>query len=222
MYDLSGEASDPFNPSAPPEKFASGASTTSQLRHDGDIVIDESTSSESAGRTTTKARWASARVTLVSLTVETPAGSFACTFKPELVIIHIPIKAEKFPTQNISGDGNACGGKVDITVEGKEDVKDAAGKTWSTWRVKVHTQTDSGQLKTTNDETRWFSPDLGVQIRQQSNQSGKLLGSELQSKSTHASTLAPVDDDSALELQPDSRICTRDRLTYRVRSVWRW
>jgi hypothetical protein len=183
VYDLSGEATNPLNPSAPPEKFAGGAQTTSNISHQGNVTTDESTTSEQAGRTVSKTRWESTKVSLLSISIDTQAGTFSCTFNPPLVILHIPIKAEKFPTQTLKGDGNACSGKVDITVEGKEDVKDATGRSWSTWRVKVRQEVNSDQLTTKTDETRWFSPDLGAQVRSQATQNGTYSGLNFSSKS---------------------------------------
>jgi hypothetical protein len=182
IYDVSGEGKGPFDPS--PRPIPSGAQTTTRITRSGNTNTDETTSSAQAGRIVAKTRWEPTKVLLLSYTVEQSGQTLSCTFNPPIEIIHIPIKAEKFPTQNLSGQGNACGGTVDITVEGKENVKDATGKTWSTWRVKVHQEVRNNQLNTTADETRWFSPDLGVQVRAQSNQSGSFSGASFSSKTT--------------------------------------
>jgi hypothetical protein len=183
VYDLTGEQTNPLNPSAPPEKFAPGAQTTLQTSHQGNVTTDESTSSEQAGRAVYKSRWESTKVSLLSINLESQAGSLNCTFDPPLVIVHIPIKPEKFPTQSLKGSGNACNGKVDITVEGRENVKDATGRSWSTWRVKVRQEVKTDQLTTVGDEIRWFSPDLGTQVRTQVTQNGTYSGLNFASKS---------------------------------------
>jgi hypothetical protein len=182
VYDISGESTSPFAPG--PQKFPSGSQLTTRITHSGNTNTDETTSSAQAGRVVAKTRWESARVLLLSYTVEQSGQTLSCTFNPPLEIIHIPIKAETFPSQNLSGQGNACGGTLRITVEGQENVKDATGKTWSTWRVKVRQEVKNNQLNTTADETRWFSPDLGVQVRSQSNQSGSFSGANFSSKTT--------------------------------------
>ncbi len=184
VYDISGESTSPFAPG--PQKFPSGSQTTTRITRSGNTNTDETTSSAQAGRVVAKSRWEASKVLLLSYTVEQSGQTLTCTFSAPLEIIRIPIKSETFPTQNLSGQGNACGGTLKITVEGKENVKDAAGKTWSTWRVKVRQEVKNNQLTTTADETRWFSPDLGVQVRSQSNQSGSFSGANFSSKTTSA------------------------------------
>ena len=182
VYDLSGEGKGPFDPS--PRPIPSGAQTTTRISRNGDINTDETTSSQEAGRIVAKTRWEPSKVSLISYTLESSGRTFACTFNPPVVILNIPIKAETFPTQNLNGEGNACGGTLDITVEGKENVKDATGRTWSTWRVKVRQQVKNTQLETMMDDTRWVSPDLGTTIRTQSNQNGSSQGVTFSSKTT--------------------------------------
>lgn len=171
VYAYSGESSDPFNPGAPPERFDGELNV--DVSHRGNVYTSEQTNTESPGRFTTRARWEADRILLLSYKSETPAGDFSCTLDPPLVIAKIPVKPEKFPTQTISGSGNACEGKLDITVEAKETVKDANGKDWETWRAHVMLQVGNDQFTSTSDQRQWLSPELGVEIRSDGTSSGE-------------------------------------------------
>ncbi len=162
-YTYSGESTDPFNPSAPPERFS--GELVKEYSHQDNVYTEEQTNSETPGRFTTRTRWEATKIFLLSFSTETAGGDFRCTFDPPLTIANIPIKPGTIPTQNFKGEGNACNGKLDITVERKEDVKDAAGRTWSTWRTKVRIETGNSQFTNASDETTWLSPELGVDVR---------------------------------------------------------
>lgn len=170
VYTLKGEASDPFNPAGPPQRF--DGELTKQVSHKGNVYTEEQTTSESAGRNTTRTRWEATRVLLLSFKAETPAGDFSCTLNPPLVVVKFPVKPERYPTQQIKGQGNACNGTLDITVERKETAKDATGRNWSTWRARVKLVVSNDQFKNTSDQTQWSSPDIGTEIRT----SGKTQG----------------------------------------------
>ena len=145
----------------------SNQTITADDSHSG--AIYSSTVQNSQGTTTTKTQWSSTKVTLVSIDIESPSGSFKCAYNPQPTIVKFPIKAETYPQQKLSGSGNACGGTLDISYLRKENVQDATGHTWSTWVVHVKTSTTvkfNGTTTTiTSDETRWVSPDLGVEIK---------------------------------------------------------
>jgi hypothetical protein len=163
VYTYKGEATDPFNPAAPPQKF--DGELTIESSHQGNVYTSEQTNTESPGRVTTRSRWEATRITLLSFKTETAGGDFSCTFDPPLLIAKIPIKPETFPTQQLKGTGNACDGKLDISVQAKETVQDATGKSWSTWRVRVKLQVGNEQFTNTTDQTQWFSPELGIEIK---------------------------------------------------------
>jgi hypothetical protein len=184
VYSYSGTASDPFNPSGPPEKF--NGELTTQSSHSGSTYTAEITNSEQPGRTTIRTRWSSTKVEMLSLKTESAAGDFGCTFDPPLLIIKFPIKPETFPTQTLKGEGNACNGSLDITIVKKTTQKDATGKSWSVWEVKVKTTLKSGQLTLTQQETRWLSPELGVEIRSNGTSDGKYAAQSFKTTSTSA------------------------------------
>ena len=164
VYTYEGEATNPFNPGAPPEKF-SGEELYSEISHQGNVYTEEQTNTETPGVFTTRTRWESSRILLLSFKTETAGGDFNCTFDPPLTIANIPIKPETIPTQTFKGQGNACDGKLDITVERKENTTDANNRTWSTWRTKVRIEAGNEQFKTITNDTIWLAPEIGVEVR---------------------------------------------------------
>jgi len=162
-YTIDGSASDPTNPTAPARPYK--GTLTKQWSHSGNVYTETQTTDASAGRTTQKTRWESTRISLLYVKAETQGGDFYCEFSPPLLISHLPVKAETIPTQQFKGSGNACDGTLDIQIIRKETVKDANGKSWSTWRVHIKTKTKAGQFTTSGDDTRWVSPDLGTEVR---------------------------------------------------------
>ena len=183
-YAYSGSASDPFNPTAPPSKF--NGTLTNDITHSGNVYTSETTNSETPGRTTIRTRHSSVKVEMLSLKTESPAGEFACTFSPPLLITKFPIKPETYPQQPLKGEGNACDGTLDITIVKKETVKDGNGRAWSTWQAKIKTTLNSDQLTITQNETRWVSPDLGVEIRSNGSTEGKYATQRFTTTSTSA------------------------------------
>lgn len=172
VYTYSGESDDPFNPTAPPQKF--DGELTVDISHQGNVYTSEQTNTETPGRFTTRTRWEADRILLLSFKTETSGGDFSCTFDPPLLIAKIPIRPETFPTQNFKGTGNACQGKLDITVEGQETVKDATGRSWETWRARIRLQAGNEQFTNTTDQKQWLSPELGVEVRTDGTSHGEI------------------------------------------------
>jgi hypothetical protein len=112
-------------------------------------------------------RWESNRILLTYIKAETPQGDYTCTFNPPLVIAHFPLHAETIPTQNFKGQGNACNGTLDISIVKQEQAKDATGRSWSAWRVRVRTQSNAGQFTQKSDDTRWVAPAIAMEVRTQ-------------------------------------------------------
>lgn len=161
VYSYSGTRSDPF---AGGEEEFSGE-LTNEVTHSGNVLTTESTNSESPGRTTIRTRWSDTKVEMLSLKTESQAGDFSCTFDPPLIIAKFPVKAETYPKQELKGEGNACNGTLEITFERQEAAKDATGRSWNAWRVRVKTTVKSDQLTITQNETRWIPPELGTEVR---------------------------------------------------------
>lgn len=172
VYTYSGESDDPFNPAAPPQRF--DGELTVEISHEGNVYTSEQTNTETPGRFTTRTRWETDRILLLSFKTETSGGDFSCTFDPPLLVAKIPIRPETFPTQNFKGTGNACEGKLDITVEGQETVKDATGRSWDTWRARIRLQAGNEQFTNTTDQKQWLSPELGVEVRTDGTSHGEI------------------------------------------------
>ncbi len=171
-YDLEGKASDPFNPAAGEQAF--DGEMSAKISHSGAVTTREQTNSEQPGVTTVRTKRETDRIVLLSFKQETAQGDFSCTFDPAPEIAHIPVKVEKFPTQQLKGQGNACGGTLNIDVQRKETVPDATGKTWDTWRILVDQTTETSQFKIHSIDTRWISPDLGVEVASNGKTNGEI------------------------------------------------
>ena len=182
VYTYTGESSDPFNPAGPPRKF--NGELTRESTHSGNVYTEEITNSEEAGRRTVRTRWSSTKVEMLSLRTQSPVGDFACEFDPPIVIAKFPLKAEVYPTQQLKGEGNLCTGSIDITYVRKTTVADATKKSWPVWEVKVRTQGESGQLKLTQNETRYVSPELGFEVKTVANVEGQYGAQRFKSNST--------------------------------------
>lgn len=171
-FNAKGEASDPTNPTAPPQKYEGTA--TAEVSRSGDVVTREDTADNSPGNVTLVTKYEDARILLMSFKAETTAGDFSCTLDPPIVIATFPVKVGQKFGGDFKGDGNACeGSSVSIEVTKQEAAKDASGKSWDTSVIVVKQILKSGQLSTNSEQTRWISPDLGVEIKT----SGKTSGS---------------------------------------------
>lgn len=182
VYEVSGKSTDPFNPAAGPQSFE--GERTVVIRNNGNVTTSEQTSSEEAGRFTLRTRHEESQVLLLSFKAETPGGDFSCELDPPLVIARFPLKAEKYPTQEFKGRGNACDGKIDIEVIGREDAKDATGRSWSAWRIKNRLEFSSGQLTLVSDGTSWIPPELGIDVRSEEKSSGRFGAQRFEAEST--------------------------------------
>jgi len=188
-YAYEGKGTDPTNPAGPERSFEGKRYT--EVSHSANDYTFVGTNSEDSTRTTTKTTWSSTKVELTFIEIQTQVGTFSCRFDPPLVITKFPVKAETYPSQTFKGEGNACDGKLDITVVKRESATDAAGKPWDAWQVKVHTETRSSNFDITTDETRWVSPELGIEVRSNANSNGNFKSGAFSGKisGTAVSTL---------------------------------
>ncbi len=185
-YDYRADGSVTQNGSKP-QSF-SNQTISAKDTHSGSTYT--STESTSQGTTTSKDQWTSTGVKLLSISIQNPAGTFSCTYNPPVQILRYPIKAETYPQQRLAGSGNACGGTLDIQVLRKENTNDATGHTWSTWVIHVKTnstiKSQYGNATVTMDEMRYFSPDLGVEVKSVSDDT---QSSALGKTTSHITTL---------------------------------
>lgn len=188
VYDLDGTTSDPFNPAG--RDYPDDTTATVEVSKDGDVYSSKTTNSEDPGASTSRVRWEADRALLLFTKQERPGVSFSCTFEPPVEILRVPMKAETFPTQEWSSD--SCEGTTDITVVGQEDVQDANGETWSTWKIEQETDytfrgeqgTATGTLRTTT----WFSPDLGNEVRSHDRNDGEFKNQTGTGQEFHSDT----------------------------------
>ena len=163
LYNSSGKSTVPFSPPT-----FSGTETIT-YSHSGSDYTAVATNSEQAGSSTTKSRWTDTSVLLTGFKQEGAQGTVECNLNPPLTITKFPIKPETFPTQQLKGSGNGCNGTLDVQIVKQEAMKDATGKSWNTWQAKVTIKTSTTYQGTTvhitQAETRWVSPDLGVEIK---------------------------------------------------------
>ena len=166
VYSYESESTNAATPTASPRRSSPDAELTSTVSHDGDVVVTQEKSSEGPAVATSRWRWDDDKV--VELSFETKAGTGAgagCEFETPIEVLHLPIKEEKFETQEFDGTGTSCDGERTVEVEAQEDTEDANGTRWSTWRIRVETQVRSSGVTNRSTIIRWFSPDLGKDVR---------------------------------------------------------
>ena len=137
---------------------------TESVSAQGDVyTIDVSTNLNENTRRI-QLRWEEGRV--LQLSNETVIGGErkACSYRPPLEVLHIPIRVEDFSSQRISG---TCQETVKVGVVGRASIGDANGRKWSTWIIEY--RREFGQ---TERERHWFSPELGRVVRLETTSGG--------------------------------------------------
>jgi hypothetical protein len=162
VYSFSGQIVDTADPQATPRRV-SGAQRTHTIKNNGDITKQTETSTISTATTITRTRWEPNRVIELSVVTKFQGSSSGCIFNPPIDVLHMPIRVETFPARQLKGSGSTCGGDYELTVNGPETVNDATGRSWATWKITIRTHAKSANTDAT--ETRWFSPELGKEIR---------------------------------------------------------
>jgi len=137
----------------------------SKITYDGDVVVQQDKTNQGSAVSTVKRRWRGDAVEELEFGTKTDKGSAGCVFDDPMVVLRIPVEEGKMPTQEFEGEGANCDGTRTITVERREDVTDAEGRAWPSWRIRVETVVKSTGLTNKSTDTRWFSPDLGKDIR---------------------------------------------------------
>jgi hypothetical protein len=148
VYDLEGRSGTPV---------PKGTQITEKVSASGDAYTVDVSNNRNSNTRQFIYKWSSDRVlqTFVQSTIN--GVTKKCTYQPPLEALHIPIRAEKFPTQK--WESKECTGQLDIEIFGQEEVEDATGRSWVTWRIE--TRNESGEPI----ETRWFSNELGRDVR---------------------------------------------------------
>ena len=164
-YTLTSETTNAATPDAPKRTSPPDAEWTSTISYEGDTVVTKDKTSEGSAVSTVKRTWDDDAVREVSFGTTTDQGTGDCTFEEPVVVLKLPIEEGKLPKQDFKGEGVNCNGQRTITVEQRDDTTDANGRAWPAWRIKVETSVKATGLTKTSVDTRWFSPDLGKDIR---------------------------------------------------------
>lgn len=136
-----------------------GSLLTEELSASGNDYSVLITNNQNSNTRTIRLRWEEERVVQLSNQTTVGGDRRTCNFEPPLETLHIPIRIEEFSEQATGGPG--CNQTVAISVVGRQEIQDATGRTWSTWIIEM--QSLSGGR--TDEETRWFSPELGRDVR---------------------------------------------------------
>lgn len=165
-YTLTSETTNASTPDAPARTSPPDATWTSTISYEGDdVVVTKDKTSQGSAESTVKRSWEQDAVREISFGTTTEQGEGGCTFDEPVVVLELPIEEGKLPTHEFEGEGANCNGERTITVEGREDATDANGHVWPTWKITVESVTRSTGLTNRQRDTRWFSPDLGKDIR---------------------------------------------------------
>jgi len=169
VYDYESERRNAATPNATPQRSSSDAELSSKVTVNRDVVTIADQTTEGPAVATVKRRHADDGVYELSFETRAPQGTPGCTFENPIKILPIPLKEEALDSQSFEGDGTSCDGERKVTIEGPEDVKDADGAAWSTWRiVMVNTVRTTSGLSSRSTLTLWFSPDLGKEVKAES------------------------------------------------------
>ncbi len=165
VYAYRTEQTNAAVPDSTPRRSKADSQLTSTVSNKGDVTTTKDTSSEGPAVFTQRTRWDNDGVVDLSATLDSPQSSAGCEYDPPLQSIRLPLKKATLPLQKLAGKGASCIGERTITVEKEESVKDARGVSWPTWRIKIETVVTQPGLTKNNTDTRWFSPDLGKDVR---------------------------------------------------------
>lgn len=165
VYDYESQATNAATPEATPRRSSLGAELTSEVSLADDVVTIAQQTTEGPAVATTQNRYDEDGV--YELSYETRAGDAAsgCEFSTPIRTVPVPLEETELDAQPFDGTGAGCDGERTVVVQGEEDVRDAEGVTWSTWRIEVTNIVRSTGLTSQSTLTRWFSADLGTDIR---------------------------------------------------------
>ncbi len=165
VYSYESESTNAATPTASPRRSSPDAELISAVNEDGDVTTTNEKTTEGAATASSQWRWSDDRVVELSFETKTSQGSAGCKFDTPIEVLRLPIKKEKYDTQEFDGSGTSCDGQRTITIEDTEDTKDDGGTTWSTWRIRIETEVRATGVTNRSTIIRWFSPDLGKDIR---------------------------------------------------------
>lgn len=165
VYEYSSEQQNASTPDATPRRSKEGAELRREVSVSDDVITTADRTSEGSAVATVKRKIEEDGVYELSFETKTDQGTSGCTFSEPIRMIPIPLAEGELDAQPLEGEGGSCDGERTITVEGREETEDAEGVTWTTWRIEVETVVRGEGITNRSTDTRWFSPDLGTDIR---------------------------------------------------------
>jgi len=140
-------------------RVPAGTAITETISSSGDTYTSKITNNQNPNFTVLERKWSSSGVTLDRTETHLQGRPVTtCSFAPPLRVIPIPIKTGALPNQNWGTAG--CSGVTLITVDGQQQIQDGTGRSWTVWKIEEKTQTPTMDI-----QTHYFSPQLGVDIR---------------------------------------------------------
>lgn len=164
-YEYSTEDTNAATPQATPRRSKPDAQLHRTVSRDGDVIETADQSTEGPAVATIRQKLESDGLFDLGAKIVAGKNQSSCDYESPLLNIRFPLKAGSYPKQAFTGKGNSCAGERTIKVVGKEVVKDANGLAWSTWRIEIDTTVRGTGLTKVNHDTRWYSPDLGEDIK---------------------------------------------------------
>jgi hypothetical protein len=168
-YEYTSERTDMTRPDATPQRSDDDAELRRRVSISDDVVTVADQTTEGSAVATVERRHADDGVYELSTELETNDGSAACTYDEPILILPVPPEDREIDPQSLQGEGSICNGERIVTVEGPEDVQDADGTTWTTWKVTMATEIRSQTgVSSRNSLTAWIAPDLGLEVKVES------------------------------------------------------
>lgn len=169
LYRYESEVTNASTPDATPRRSKDDAVLTSEVTVDGEVVTIAERTTEGKAVATVVRRYTDEAIVEESFETEAPQGSSGCDLSDPITVIPFPLEATDVPTERFSGEGSSCDGERTVEVIGQEEVTDAEGRAWSTWKIVTENVVRSGVGVTSRSElTTWFSPALGKEIKSES------------------------------------------------------
>ncbi len=147
-----------------------GAQINETISISGDTFTSKITNNENPNYSVLVRQWTASGVLLkqTQTHLQTKTAE-TCAFQPPIKVIPLPLAPATLPNQQWGS--SACSGVTMIKVDGEQTTSDGNGKVWKTWKIEEKTQTP-----TIDVQTHYFSPDLGVDVRdERSAQSGSTV-----------------------------------------------
>jgi hypothetical protein len=152
VYDLSGRKG---------TQAPTGTEITETISAEGKIFNSDIRNNRVSSEVKLVRRWENDGIYLTS-TVQTVNGqSRTCTFTHPIKLIPLPFKAGKLAEQKTTDRG--CEGVHNIDVQERTTTADATGRKWTVWKI-VESEANLQGIEL-DQQTHFFSPDLGVDVR---------------------------------------------------------